>query len=245
MTRPSAWDDIAYSLRRYYVDRFHRTATAGLSAGSYVIDIGGYSAGKRGHFDIANVPVRTISVNVSVAKRPTVQGDALALPFADCTFDAAICSEVVEHVPDARALLRETRRVLKPGGRFLLCAPFMYQIHGDPDDFARYTDSYLRRGLVDLGFRVLSVERHGAFWSVIADMLRSAACEHDGRSLQARISRRVLRSIMPAVKRFAVTSDSHVAPGAYFERFTTGFGIIAARSGPPTGTDFARRTTGL
>jgi hypothetical protein len=44
-------------------------------------------------------------------------GDALCLPFADGTFDAVICSEVLEHLPDYRGALREILRVLRPGGR--------------------------------------------------------------------------------------------------------------------------------
>ncbi len=47
-------------------------------------------------------------------------GDALRLPFADGSFDAVICSEVLEHIPNYRAALEEIHRVLKPGGR--LCA---------------------------------------------------------------------------------------------------------------------------
>ena len=47
-------------------------------------------------------------------------GDALRLPFEEETFDAVICSEVLEHIPDYRAALREIHRVLKPDGR--LCA---------------------------------------------------------------------------------------------------------------------------
>ena len=45
------------------------------------------------------------------------------LPFADNTFDKVICSEVLEHIPDYRAVLAEIERVLKPGGIFGVSVP--------------------------------------------------------------------------------------------------------------------------
>lgn len=48
---------------------------------------------------------------------------ALALPFADDTFDKVICSEVLEHIPDYVAALREIERVLRPGGLFCASVP--------------------------------------------------------------------------------------------------------------------------
>lgn len=50
-------------------------------------------------------------------------GDANRLPFTDASFDAVICSEVLEHLPDVDAALAEIDRVLKPGGRFALSVP--------------------------------------------------------------------------------------------------------------------------
>ena len=46
-----------------------------------------------------------------------VQGDALALPFPDASFDAATVGFGVRNLDDLEAGLRELRRVLKPGGR--------------------------------------------------------------------------------------------------------------------------------
>jgi len=52
-----------------------------------------------------------------------VQGDALALPFADATFDRVIASEVLEHIPDDTAAMRELARVLRPGGAMAVTVP--------------------------------------------------------------------------------------------------------------------------
>lgn len=49
--------------------------------------------------------------------------DALNLPFADASFDAVICSEVLEHLPDYRAAIAELVRVLRPGGRVAISVP--------------------------------------------------------------------------------------------------------------------------
>jgi arsenite methyltransferase len=49
-----------------------------------------------------------------------VEGDAVKLPFADATFDAAVATQVYEYVPDMPAALAEARRVLKSGGRLLI-----------------------------------------------------------------------------------------------------------------------------
>jgi len=46
------------------------------------------------------------------------------LPFGHGEFDLVWCSEVLEHVPDVLALLQETRRVLKRGGRLLATVPY-------------------------------------------------------------------------------------------------------------------------
>lgn len=50
--------------------------------------------------------------------------DALALTFADASFDLIISQEVFEHVPSIERAIDETVRVLAPGGRLLLSVPF-------------------------------------------------------------------------------------------------------------------------
>jgi len=52
-----------------------------------------------------------------------VNGDALALPFADGAFDRVIAAEVLEHVPADRTAVAELARVLRPGGTLAVTVP--------------------------------------------------------------------------------------------------------------------------
>jgi demethylmenaquinone methyltransferase / 2-methoxy-6-polyprenyl-1,4-benzoquinol methylase len=52
---------------------------------------------------------------------PMVAGDALALPFADGSFDAVTISFGLRNVADVDAALRELARVTRPGGRLVVC----------------------------------------------------------------------------------------------------------------------------
>ncbi len=55
-----------------------------------------------------------------------VAGDALRLPFADATFDRVIAAEVLEHIPDDVAAMRELARVTRPGGTMAVTVPRWY-----------------------------------------------------------------------------------------------------------------------
>lgn len=50
-------------------------------------------------------------------------GDCAALPFTDASFDAVVSFETIEHIHEQEAFLDEVRRVLRPGGLFVLSSP--------------------------------------------------------------------------------------------------------------------------
>ena len=52
-----------------------------------------------------------------------VCGSALALPFEDGAFDAVAAFDVIEHCEPEATALAEVRRVLRPGGRFVMSVP--------------------------------------------------------------------------------------------------------------------------
>ena len=53
-----------------------------------------------------------------------VQANAFHLPFADERFDLVVAAEVLEHLPGPVDAVREARRVLKTGGRFIATVPY-------------------------------------------------------------------------------------------------------------------------
>jgi SAM-dependent methyltransferase len=57
------------------------------------------------------------------AEADVKQGDALALPFPDGECDRVGAAEVLEHIPDDSAAIRELSRVLRPGGTLAVTVP--------------------------------------------------------------------------------------------------------------------------
>lgn len=62
--------------------------------------------------------------------------DIVAIPEPDASFDVILCSEVFEHLPDALKALDEFARLLKPGGKLIITAPFASFVHFAPYHYA-------------------------------------------------------------------------------------------------------------
>lgn len=86
------------------------------------------------------------------------QADASrGIPFPDASFDLVTELDVIEHVDDDGAILREARRVLKPGGHLLVTTPAFQWLWSFNDELnahkRRYTAGDLRRRLNRAGLR--------------------------------------------------------------------------------------------
>jgi SAM-dependent methyltransferase len=108
-----------------------------------------------------------------------VQGDALAIPFPDGTFDRVICSEVLEHIPDDIGAMRELARVLRPGGTMAITVPrfgpelinwaLSDAYHNVPGGHIRiFRKSQIKKRLTSVGMNVTSHHYahglHSPYW---------------------------------------------------------------------------------
>jgi SAM-dependent methyltransferase len=159
----------------------------GLTTGERVLDLGcgagrhSFEALRRGGrvvaVDAADSELR--QVQAMVAALAVVQGDALQLPFADGTFDRVIAAEVLEHVTEDGAAMRELARLLRPGGTLAVTVPafgpevvnwaLSKQYHDVPGGHVRiYRRTVLLGRLARAGLRPVQMHRahalHSPYW---------------------------------------------------------------------------------
>jgi SAM-dependent methyltransferase len=152
---------------KHWLDRESRTVeafvaefSARLPEGSLVLDAGagGSPYGvyfKRQRYITADVPQSFNRGTVAV------YADIARLPFANDQFDQVVCTQVLEHVPDPHAVIREIQRVLKPGGQVFLTVPQGWGIHNEPWHFFNFTCYGLQLLFDQAGLRSESILPRG------------------------------------------------------------------------------------
>lgn len=85
-----------------------------------------------------------LGVDMSLNSFADVIADNHNLPFKDNVFDVIIISEVLEHCDNEYQVIKELRRVAKNQALVYLTLPFIFPLHGVPDDFQRLTKYKLR-----------------------------------------------------------------------------------------------------
>jgi SAM-dependent methyltransferase len=188
MTEPAGqhrlWDELqtsgvasfsrSHPRQRYLVKRLRR--------GERVLNIGVGDASFERFAEEAGHDVSTLDPSAEAIARLTRArgaerchvGKSEAMPFADASFGCVVMSEVLEHLDDQvlAATLREVRRVLAPGGRFIGTVPADERLADSeilcPECGARFhrfchqrsfSAASLRATLVGGGFSVARVRR--------------------------------------------------------------------------------------
>lgn len=95
-------------------------------------------------------------------------GTAYDIPVRSTSFDCALCTSVLEHLEEPETALRESLRVLQPGGTAVYTAPAFWHLHEQPRDFFRYTPYGLRYLFTKAGYEIVDVIPMSGFWMTFA-----------------------------------------------------------------------------
>lgn len=93
-----------------------------------VLDVG---CGTKPYRDLFQWPQYYVGLDISTypGSKADVVASAFTQPFLEQAFDAAVCTDVLEHVREPSMLMSAIARVLKAGGYVLLTIPFTWDIH--------------------------------------------------------------------------------------------------------------------
>jgi len=163
------------SLERRSILAFAAECAGSLGAGARVLDAGAGEAPYRelfGHCDYVTTDW-TESVH-SGAHGADVIASLDALPLDDASFDAVVCTQVLEHVFEPARVLAELHRVLRPGGRLWMTVPLTWPLHEEPFDFYRYTPHGLTALLDRAGFDEVHVAARNGYFATMAQLCRIA-----------------------------------------------------------------------
>ena len=156
-----------------------------------------------------------------------IRCDIASIPEPDDSFDAIMCVEVFEHLPDPIVAIAEFSRLLRKGGKLVLTAPFCSLTHQAPyffsTGFSRY---YYEKHLADHGFDIIEIKNNGSYFEYLAQELHrvSSMAKRYCDDYPHRWERWLMRALLRMLGRFAARdSTSH-------ELLCYGLQVVAERS---------------
>jgi SAM-dependent methyltransferase len=110
-----------------------------------------------------------------------IWADINLLPVTAGKADIVLCNQVLEHVAYPERVIAEIARALKPSGCLILSIPQMGRLHGEPEDYFRFTKWGIQRILKDHDFDIMLLEEHGGFFRALGSHTAFFICEKFGR----------------------------------------------------------------
>ncbi len=156
------------NINRFLVDKRVERFAGNIEYGKTVLDVGAGSARYRNFFRNNQYITIDIGLEQKSNKGIDIVADILDMPLNSSSIDYMMCVEVLEHIPDGNLLLKELSRVLISNGKLLLTVPLCFGEHMEPHDYYRYTQYSMKDMFEANGFRVLSMEKRGGYFTLLS-----------------------------------------------------------------------------
>lgn len=129
-----------------------------------ILDIGG-GGGKGSHYRFLPIAKSAVIKTADIISRPgtdfVLDITKEKVPLPDASVDHIFLFNILEHLSDHEAPLKEIRRLLRPGGTLIGSIPFLVNVHPDPSDFVRLTKEALTQLFTHHGFTIRTIEPIG------------------------------------------------------------------------------------
>lgn len=161
--------------------------------------------------------------------------DVAAIPVPENYFDAILCTEVLEHVPDPVKVIYEFARILKPEGKLILTAPLGSGIHQEPYHYyGGYTPFWFDKYLGEAGFGEITIEANGGSLKAFAQesirFLRMTRPFKHGMPILLGLLWFPVWLLLAPMLGFVVPLASHLMDSLDTEqRFTVGYHVTAKK----------------
>ncbi|NJM73343.1 MAG: class I SAM-dependent methyltransferase [Scytonema sp. RU_4_4] len=164
-----------FNSSRKYLDDFVSKAAASLPKGALVLDAGAGNGMYKSLFSEAIYESADFCQVEKEYDQVTYVCDLANIPVEDDRYNMVLLTQVLEHLPEPKNVLREIYRVLKPNGELWLSAPFFYEEHEIPFDFYRYTQFGFKYLLQSTNFKIKEVNWLEGYYGTLSYQLKTAA----------------------------------------------------------------------
>ena len=137
-----------------------------------------------------------------------IVSDIISIPEPDQSFDAIFCTEVFEHIPDPILAIKEFNRLLKPGGKLIVTAPFNSLTHFAPYHFSTgFNKYYYDWHLTQNGFKIDEMSLNGDYSEYVAQEVRRVLTVYGKSPIYIRICAALILRFININKKSVNTSE--------------------------------------
>ncbi len=183
--RPDGWANLPGHQNGPHRDRWVQAQFAALPAGWRLLDVGaGEMPYKKfcAHLEYVSQDFAAyegqgdgngLQMGKFSAQSVDMVCDILEIPAPEHSFDAVLCTEVLEHVPDPVRALEKICGLIRPSGRLLITAPFSSLAHFTPYYYCTgFSEYFWKFHLERLGFTKMDITPLRGIYDVAMERLR-------------------------------------------------------------------------